>query len=210
MRRDRRASPVSCACRGHPVEVDYAIELGRDHETLEIPWTAPDGGPRYYNVKYEPQALERIEEAVRIAEVRDFLAVINAPTSILESAKCDAWGTAEINPEEEIFAAPWKFGSYVDLLFTDKTARFSLEAHENLVKTLTALLKRVPEIPAAAEFLVRRCYYHEGESVREGFYVTCYLFGFGQDESKARQQWAIALKFLSNAFTQLSSRHSPL
>jgi hypothetical protein len=192
------------------VEVDFAVELGRDDETLEIPWAAPDGGPRYYNLKREPQTLKHIQEAVRIAELRHFLIAVNSPTSVLESAKCDAWGTTEISPSEEIFGVPWKFGSYVDVLFTDRSARFSFEAHESLVKRLIALLKRVPEIPAAAEFLVRRCYYHEGESVREGFYVTCYLFGFGQDESKARQQWAIALKLVSNAFTQLSSRHPAL
>jgi hypothetical protein len=192
------------------VEVDYAIELGRDDETLEIPWVAPPSGSRYWNLKREPQALERLEEAMRIAELRDFLIAVNSPASVLESAKCDAWGTTEINPSEEIFGAPWKFGSYVDVLFTDPSARFSFEAHENLVKRLTALLKRVPEIPAAAEFLVRRCYSHEGENVREGFYLTFYLFGFGQDESKARQQWAIALKLVSNAFAQLSSRHAAL
>jgi hypothetical protein len=204
------ASPVLRVYRGHSVEVDYAIELGHDDETLEIPWAAPDGGRRYFNLKREPQALTRLEEAVRIAELRDFLTAVNSPMSILESAKCDAWGTTEINSEEETFGAPWKFGSYVDLLFTDPSARFSFEDHENLLEELTALLKRVPTIPASAEFLLRRCYYHEGENIREGFYVTLYLFGYGQDETKARQQWAITLKLVSNAVTQLSSRPSAL
>lgn len=190
------------------MEADFAVELGRDDETLEVPWWAPNGGARYYDLKRDPAGLDQIEDAVRITELRDFLAAVNSPASVLESAKCDAWATTEIHPEEEIFDAPWKFGSYVDLLFTDSSRRFSLEDHENLLKKVTALLKRVPEIPAAAEFLLRRCYYHENKGVRDGFYVTFYLFGYGEDEAKARLQWAIALKLVSSALAQLSAHHS--
>ena len=40
--------------------------------------------------------------------------------------------------------------------------------------------------------------------------MTFYLFGFGEDEAKARQQWGIALKLVTSAITQLSSRLSTL
>ena len=72
------------------------------------------------------------------------------------------------------------------------------------ITQLTALLKQAPDIPASAEFLLRRCFYHENN--RDGFYVTFYLFGYGSDEVKARQQWGIALKLAGNAITQFSSR----
>lgn len=192
------------------MQVDFGVELGRDDEILDLPWASPDGGPRYYDLKRDPEALDQIEEAVRTGGLRDFLMAVNSPASILESAKCDAWATDQINPEEEIFGAPWKFGSYVDLLFTSPRARFSFEGHENLLKRLTELLQRVPEIPAAAEFYLRRCRYHENADVWEGFYVTFYLFGYGEDEAKAHRQWEIALKLVSNAVTQLSFRHSTL
>jgi hypothetical protein len=64
---------------------------------------------------------------------------------------------------------------------------------------LTGLLKQVPEIPAAAEFLIRRCYYHDAEGIRDGFYITFYLFGYGDDEVQARQRWAIGLKLVEHA-----------
>jgi hypothetical protein len=190
------------------MQVDFAVELGPDDETLEVPWASPGDGPRYCNLKREPQALATITEAARILELREFLLAVNAPASMLESAKCDAWSSSDINPEEEIFGAPWKFGSYVDLLFSDASARFSFEDHESLLKELTTLLKRVPEIPASAEFLLRRCYYHDTDELHAGFYVTFYLFGYGQDEAKARQQWGIALKLVSNAVGQLSSNRT--
>jgi hypothetical protein len=200
------------------MQTDYAVELGPDDETLEMPWAAPDGSICYYDLKREPQVLGAIEEAARFGELRDFLFAVNAPVSILESAKCDAWSTNEIHLEEEIFGEPWKFGCYVDLLFSNSEARFSFEDHENLLKTVTKLLQRAPEIPASAEFLLRRCHYHqdafvEGRGspparragVQDGFYVTFYLFGYGKDEAEARAQWAKALTFVTNALAQVSS-----
>jgi hypothetical protein len=61
----------------------------------------------------------------------------------------------------------------------------------------------VPEIPAAAELIIRRCFYHGEDSIRTGFYVTLYLFGYGDDEPQAEQRWAIALKLVENALRQV-------
>jgi hypothetical protein len=192
------------------MQADFAVELGRDDEILEIPWASPGGVPRYHNLKRDPNALAQIEEATRIGELRDFLVEVNAHASMLESAKCDAWSTSELNPDEDVFEMPWKFGSYVDLLFSDQIARFSLEQHEALLKQLTSLLHRVPEIPASTEVLLRRCFYHENEAVQDGYYITFYLFGYGADEARARTQWGIALKLVAAALAQLSSRHLAL
>jgi hypothetical protein len=192
------------------MQVDYAVELGCDDETLEFPWAAPDGGPRYLDVKRDPGALDHIEEAKTNAALHDFLAAVNRPQSELESAKCDAWSSNELQPEEEIFGSPWKFGSYVDLLFANSADRFSFEVHERLLKKLTALLRQVPEIPASTEFLLRRCFFHENATLRDGFYVTFYVFGYGEDEGIARRQWEIALKLVGHAIDQLSSRDRSL
>jgi len=188
------------------VQADYAVELGAEDETLEIPWAAAGGGPRYYDLKRQPELLLNIEEAGRVQELGEYLAAINSPASILETAKCDAWAATEIDFEEEIFGAAFKFGSYIDLLFTEERARFSFPEHERLAKRLMELLRRAPEMPAAAEFLVRRCYHHDEEKTARGFYITFYLFGYGDDEKQARERWAIALKLVENAMKQLSLR----
>jgi len=184
------------------MEADYAVELGAEDETLTLPWSGPDGGPRYYDLKHQPDLLLYIEEAQREKELGTFLTAVNSPASLLESAKCDAWSTTELNAEEEIFGATHKFGSYVDLLFTNDEARISFHRHEDLAKRLTQLLKRVPEIPASAEFLIRRCYYGD----KMGFYITFYLFGYGDDEERARQQWVIGLKLAENAIRQVVTK----
>ncbi len=170
-----------------------------------MPWAGDAGEPKYYDVKRHPELLRAVEEGQRFPELGEFLAVVNSAGSRLETAKCDAWVSTEINPEEEIFGTPCKFGFYVDLLFCDESARFTFTEHESWAKQLTELLKNAPEIPAAAEFLVRRCYYHVTEGMRDGFYITFYLFGYGEDEVQARRHWAIGLKLAENAIRQALS-----
>jgi hypothetical protein len=188
------------------VQADFAVELGADDETLEMPWIAEGGSPRYCDLKRHPELLLGLDEAQRVQELGEFLSKVNSPKSPLETAKCDAWSSTEISAEEEIFASDNKFGSYVDLLFSDVQKRFSFSEHEHLAKRLTQLLKSAPEIPAAAEFLIRRCYYHVEEETRDGFYITFYLFGYGDDAVQSRQRWAIGLKLVQNAIRQLSGR----
>jgi hypothetical protein len=188
------------------MQADFAIELGADDEVLEIPWLSPDGAFRYYDLKNRPQDICHIQEANHFPELKEFLAAVNSLSSVLATAKCDAWLSRDINAEEEIFGAECKFGSYVDLFFGEENSRFSLPAHEQFARNVTELLKRVPEIPGSADFLVRRCFYHsEAAATRDGFYMTHYLFGYGNDETQARQQWAIAMKLVENAIRQISA-----
>lgn len=189
------------------MQANYAIELGADDEVLELPWSAHDHGLQYYDLKRHPELLQDVQEAQRVPELGGFLVAINSPHSILETAKCDVWASTDINSEEEIFAAPVKYGSYIDLFFSEEPRRFSLPHHENLAQRLTDLLTRAPEIPAAVEFLIRRCYYHYADNqTKEGFYITFYLFGYDSDEIFARQRWAIGLKLVENAILQVSLR----
>ena len=62
-------------------------------------------------------------------------------------------------PEEEIFGDS-KFVSYIDLVFEGEAERCSFEKHEAFAKDLCRLLSQTPEIPAAVEVVIRRCYYH--------------------------------------------------
>jgi hypothetical protein len=186
------------------VQAGFAVELGPDDETLDFPWSDESSGLRYLDLKRHPGLLPEIKEAQTLQELGEFLSAINSPISLLETAKCDTWHTTEMTVEDEIFEAPSKFGSYVDLLFVDASARFSFSSIEELAKRLVSLLRKVPEIPASAEFLVRRCFFHTEKEVSDGFYMTFYLFGYGEDEVQSRQCWAIALKLVENAILQTS------
>jgi hypothetical protein len=186
------------------VDADFEIELGAEDDALEFPWRSEDGHMRYYDLKAQPDLLLYISEANEFPELGEFLSAVNA-RSIFLTAKCDAWYETELNEAESIYGEPMKMGSYVDLLFEAEASRSTLPAQERLVKRLCQLLGQAPEMPAAAEFDIRRCYGAEAQGSAPGFYVTAYTFGYGNAEEEARKRWGIALKLVQNAVLQVSA-----
>ena len=192
------------------MDADFAVELGPDADCLEIPWGPTDGAIRYYNLRTQPELLLNVEEATRNHELGEFLSGTNTDHSIVETAKCDTWLSKEITEAEQIYGVPWKFGSYIDLIFVEAAPRLSFGRHEELAQKLTVLLGRAPQVSAAAEFVIRRCYYHpdgDPDVSDHGFCITFYLHGYGDDEDEARQRWAIGLKLVQNALLQLSAAY---
>ena len=194
-----------------PMDADYSIELGNDNPALDFPWKDPAGKLAYVDLKRHPELIPELEEARNFPELGEFLRWLNSARSMLETAKCDAWATTELSMEEEIYGASHKFASYVDVVFSTMDARLSsfrqsLPAHEQFARRLVELLRRVPEIASAAEVCVRRCYFAEEGGIRDGFYCTLYVSGYGSDEASARQNWGVALKLTGNAIVQLSAR----
>jgi len=190
------------------MQADYALELVREDPALELPWSSQgESGCRYYDLKRDPDLVLQIPEAATSPELSAFLTRINAAAFPLQTAKCDAWYSREIAPDEEIFGATGKFVSYVDLVFAGDEPRLSLEQHEALAKNLCTLLNRAPEMAATVELLIRRCYFHPDGSPDEsvtGYCISAYVSGFGDGEAEARQRWGIALTLLQHALVQVA------
>jgi len=192
------------------MDADFSIELGQEDPALDFPWTDPAAKFAYVDLKGRPELVARIEEAERFSELGEFLRTMNSARSMVETAKCDAWATSELSAEEEIYDATHKFASYVDVVFSKIDVRLfssrqSLSAHEQFASNLVELLRRAPETPSSAEVCVRRCYYGEEGAVREGFYCTLYVSGYGNNLASARQSWGAGLKLMENAIMQLSA-----
>lgn len=186
------------------MDADFSIELSAEDPVLDFPWTDPEGKIAYLDVKRHPELLDRVEEANRFPELREFLRTLNSPRSLFETAKCDAWTTTELTPEEDIHHSTHKHASYIDVVFSQNDLRQSFPRHEQFVKKLIELLRRAPETPSSAEACVRRCFFTDGTAVDEGLYITLYVSGYGKDEDTARQNWEVALKLVANAVVQLS------
>jgi hypothetical protein len=188
------------------MQADYSVECGPGDGALELPWSSANGGPSYVDLKQHPEMLDEIPEAAAHPPLRNFLAKVNARTA-LQTAKCDAWFTHELSPQEEVFQAAGKFASYVDVLLTDVRDRMSLARNEEFAGELFRLLQCAPEVPAAAEVYVRRCFVHEppeSAESRPGFYLTVYVSGYGDDQESAEKHWAIGINLLQNAMLQLA------
>jgi hypothetical protein len=187
------------------MDADFSIELGREDPVLDFPWKDPTGKLVYVDVKRCPELMASIEEAEKFPELGEFLRVMNSRRSMVETAKCDAWPTTELSAEEDFYNASHKFASYVDVVFSEIDVRLSFSFHEQFARKLVELLRRVPDTPSAAEVCVRRCYFGEEGDVREGFYCTLYVSGYGNDEASARQNWGVGLNLMRNAILQLSA-----
>ena len=189
------------------MQAGYSVELGREDPALELPWRSEDGTSQYYDLKRHPELMSQIPEAASSPELSAFLTRINAAGFPLQTAKCDAWHSREISPEEEVFGAAGKFVSYVDLIFSAEAPRLLLEEHESLAKNLCGLLQRAPEMPGAVELTIRRCHYHPDGNLDEsasGFCITAYVSGFADSEPDARQRWSIALTLFQHALVQVA------
>lgn len=181
------------------MQADWAVELGGDAPVLTVPWRSEEEhGPRYFDLKRRPELLLEVVETATNRDLAEFLSAVNTPAGMLESAKCDTWTSREITAEEEIFGAPEKFGSYVDLFFSDSAQRGDFSLHESFAREMCRLLKRAPEMAASVEFVVRKLFHEESE----GYYFTAYVHGYGEDAEQSRGRWSIALKVLQHALQQ--------
>ena len=187
------------------MDADFSIELGADDPVLDFPWADPSGKLAYVDAKRHPELIARIEETHKFPELAKFLQAINSSHSAVESAKCDAWSTTELSPEEDAYNASRKVASYIDLVFSERVRQTSFEAHKEFAQKWAALLQRAPEIAASAEICLRRCYFVEPRDTTEGFYFTLYVSGYADDEPAAQKNWAIGLNLAGNAILQLSA-----
>ena len=192
------------------MQIEFNVELAVDDHALELPWSSPDGKQRYFDLRAQPELLLDISETENNRDLAEFLSLLNQPGSAVQTAKCDTWLTSELDIEDEIFGAAWKFGSYVDLFFADRARQTALAEHEEFANTLKGLLAKVPDFAAAADIVLRRCYYHRPEyspdHSDDGYCLTFYLNGYGDDEDGARKSWIIGLKLVQNAVMQMSAR----
>ncbi len=187
------------------MDADFSIELCKEDPVLDFPWKDPTGRLAYVDLKRQPDLIAQVEEARKFPELGEFLGMVNSARSVVESAKCDTWTATDLTPEEDIYDASQKFASYIDLVFSHSDERWSFEQHERFAERWTELLRRAPELSTSAEICVRRCFFGEEANVRDGFYFTVYINGYGNDEEDARKNWSIGTKLAATAILQLSA-----
>lgn len=194
------------------MQIDFSVELGADDPVLEIPWKSNDGTLYYIGLKSEPERINELAELAAFPELKPLLLNLNQRETPLLTAKCDAWFSRDLLPEEDIFNAECKLVCYVDLVFARDESRCSFSRHEKYAKDVCAALKAYPEHEAFAELIIRRCYYKLRQFEAEGcsdskpgeacFCFTLYVAGFGKDEAEARRRWAMALQLLQRVILQ--------
>ena len=195
------------------MHVDFSVEIGPEAPALEVPWSDADGKSRYFDLRSRPELLLEIPEASGNQELARFLSLLNVESSLVQTAKCDAWLTDVLSEEEAYFGAQWKFASYVDLILANEPKQADLDTHESMARGLCRLLGKAPDISVSTEFIIRRCYFHrtaDTDESEDGFCITFYLAGYGDDEDQARLRWTIGLNLVQHALMQMSAQRELL
>ena len=148
----------------------------------------------FVDLRHNPEAVHLIEEAQRYSPLRRALVELNAPRSPVFTSKCDAFPLAkdEIDPFE--FDADADCGlvitCYVDLVMRDPAVFASFSAHEAWLRQLVGRLRSGHRIRCTRVELVLRDASVFGE---DGFGVTLYVAGCGDDGAEATRAWEAGL-----------------
>jgi hypothetical protein len=183
------------------MEADWTIALAADDPVITVPWAASGDGLRqcrFVDLRQDAHLIDEIQEARANPPLRSALLLLNAPTSPMWTAKCDAWtssveeGAAPFDayemgaePGDTAFGA----GSYIDLLARDLSFLAGFEHQEQWIRAVTSVLRSTPAAAARVELVLRRA---EAEGV-SGFAVTWFVEGCGSTPHDAAKRWSTAL-----------------
>jgi hypothetical protein len=183
------------------MEADWTVALAPGDPVITVPWAAPADdihSCRFVDLRLGAPLVDEIEEARSRPALRSALLLLNAATSPLWTAKCDAW-TSSVDEGAEPFDAyemdaeageiAFGAGSYIDLLPRDVSFLTNFELQERWIRAITQALRSTPARAARVEFVLRRAEV-EGTS---GFAVTWFVEGCGSTAERAGRRWAEAL-----------------
>jgi hypothetical protein len=193
------------------MEADWTVALAVGDPVIIVPWAASGDDIRkcrFVDLRPGTHLIDEIEEARSKPPLRSALLLLNADTSPLWTAKCDAW-TSSVEEGAEPFDAyemdaepgdtAFGAGSYVDLLARDVSFLASFERQERWIRAVTEVLRSIPASAARVELVLRRA---EVEG-RSGFAVTWFVEGCGSTAQGAEQRWARALDLASAVVTDV-------
>ena len=180
---------------------EWSAECGADDPVLVVPWSAPEAGMEWVDLRENPDALDLIPEADAHPAMLEALRVLNGARSPVFTAKCDVWTMDEddldavragLLLEEDVAAAG--IASYIDLLWRDRAVFLSRHQMEGMMHRLERVAAPLPHSLAALECVLRPAVLDLGGAVREGFAVTLYVKGCGVDTAEAEERWSRALR----------------
>ena len=183
------------------MEADWTVALASGDPVIAVPWAASGDNihsSRFVDLRLGARLIDQIEEARSRPALRSALLLLNAATSPLWTAKCDAW-TSSVDEGAEPFDAyemdaeageiAFGAGSYIDLLPRDVSFLTGFELQERWIRAITQALRSTPAGAARVELVLRRAEV-EGTS---GFAVTWFVEGCGSTAERAGRRWAQAL-----------------
>src|SRR5579871_6172565 len=129
---------------------EWSVECAADDPVLVVPWSDPANPDRHFiDLRENPYDLDHLPEAEQYPPLMQALRALNAPRSVVFTAKCDAW---QLSPDElaelqdrldvlpETYGAVASgFASYIDLIWRDGAIFRSFHHSDQLLHRLARL-----------------------------------------------------------------------
>jgi hypothetical protein len=181
---------------------EWSVECSADDPVLVVPWSDPSdstGNRRFIDLRENPYDLDHLPEAEHYPPLMHALRALNAARSPVFTAKCDAWpldaeelNGLRVNLDVLAEEATAGFGSYIDILWRERSIFASFHLQEQMLHRLTRHAAPLEHPYALLDCIIRPAMV-DLTGPQEGFAVSLYVKAAGHDAPSAEENWASAL-----------------
>ena len=182
---------------------EWSAECSAEDPVLVVPWKDPDGKAAFVDLRADPYAFDAIPEAEHHPPLMQALRALNATRSPVFTAKCDAWPldgeelehlqlNLDVVPVDVSAGPSFGFGSYIDLVWRERSLFTSFHQHEQMLRRLTRLAAPLDHPSAALDCVIRPALI-DLEGPQEGYSFSLYVKALGGGRQTALEEWGAAL-----------------
>ena len=178
---------------------EWSALCSPEDPVLVVPWTNPVTNVSFVDLRANPYDFDAIPEAVQHPPLLQALRALNATRSPVFTAKSDVWRLApedlallRLELDVEADDSRSGTGSYIDLMFRDRTV-FTSAAHQQQWIARLLRLASALDYPAVALECTLRPALLDLRIPQEGYAISLYLKAVGPDRENADAVWAAAL-----------------
>src|SRR5271156_4792399 len=182
---------------------EWSAECSADDPVLVVPWSdASDstGNRRFIDLRENPYDLDHLPEAEHYPALMHALRALNATRSPVFTAKCDAWplegeelNALRLNLVDLVDETAAGFGSYIDILWRERSLFTSFHQQEQMLHRLTRHATSLEHPYALLDCIIRPAMI-DLTGPQEGFAVSLYVKAVGHDVQTAEENWGSALE----------------
>jgi hypothetical protein len=178
---------------------DWSALCSPEDPVLVVPWTDPARSVSFVDLRGNPYDFDSIPEAVHHPPLLQALRALNATRSPVFTVKCDVWQLSaeeldalrlELDVDTE--GASTGFGSYIDLIFRNKTIFTSAAQQQQWIARLLRQAAVLHHPDAALESVLRPALL-DLATPQEGYAISIYVKAVGSNQESANEAWAAAL-----------------
>jgi hypothetical protein len=183
---------------------EWSAECSQDAPTLIVPWSEPESGLHFVDLRANPYDIADIPEVEHNPTLARALRSLNATRSPFLTAKCDTWTLPADNHPEAIEALRLElmlsdedtlfgYASYIDLLWRERSVFASPHQQQDRLDRIVRRAQRLQH-PEAALACVLRPALLDLNGPLEGFAITLYVTALGPEPEIAHRRWELALE----------------